>query len=178
MPRNPFKLLRLVWNNPQRLTNWRFIWNLIYFPSQWLLGLIGIMSAIGGTAMQLMGVYSADICYITTNHWFSPLEQRPMAVISVNSAEMIREAESEYPSSLRSKSAHSSKLTCLVMWKPCAITAIVFMSAVSFVGWWYQRRMRDLFAERMSLLISPSRTLTHTHTHTHKTNQKLNPNTM
>lgn len=35
-------------------------------------------------------------------------------------------------------------------WKPCAITAIVFMTVVSFVGWWYQRRMRDMFATCMS----------------------------
>jgi hypothetical protein len=39
------------------------------------------------------------------------------------------------------------------MWKPCAITAIVFMSVVSFVGWWYQRRMRDLFQDRKSAML-------------------------
>ena len=93
VPRNPFKLLRLVWNNPRRLVNWRFLWNFVYYSSQWLLGIIGITAAIGGTAMQLMGVYSADICYITTAYWFLPLEVRPAPIISVNSAEMIRESE-------------------------------------------------------------------------------------
>lgn len=93
VPRDPFKLLRLMWNNPRRLINWRFIWNFVYYSSQWLLGIIGITAAIGGTAMQLMGVYSADICYITTSYWFSPLEERPAPIISVNSADMIRESE-------------------------------------------------------------------------------------
>ncbi|KJR85215.1 uncharacterized protein SPSK_08329 [Sporothrix schenckii 1099-18] len=129
VPRNPFKLLRLVWSDPGRLVNWRFIWNAVYYTSQWLLGFIGITAAIGGTAMQLMGVYSADICYVTTAYWFAPLEERPASIISVNSALMIRESE--------------------LMWKPCAITAIVFMSVVSFVGWWYQRRMRDLFQDQV-----------------------------
>ncbi|CAK7202713.1 hypothetical protein SEUCBS139899_005440 [Sporothrix eucalyptigena] len=129
VPRNPFKLMRLVWNNPRRLANWRCLWNIVYYSSQWLLGIIGITAAIGGTAMQLVGVYSADICYITTQYWFAPLEERPQPIISVNSADMIRESE--------------------LMWKPCAITAIVFMSVVSFVGWWYQRRMRDLFQDQV-----------------------------
>lgn len=34
-------------------------------------------------------------------------------------------------------------------WKPLAIAAIVFMGVVSFVGWWYQRRTRDLFTEQV-----------------------------
>ncbi|CAK7208906.1 hypothetical protein SBRCBS47491_000256 [Sporothrix bragantina] len=129
VPRNPFKLMRLIWKNPRRLINWRCLWNIIYYSSQWLLGIIGITAAIGGTAMQLMGVYSADICYVTTQYWFAPLDKRPQPIISVNSADMIRESE--------------------LMWKPCAITAIVFMSVVSFVGWWYQRRMRDLFQDQV-----------------------------
>ncbi|CAK7232161.1 hypothetical protein SCUCBS95973_008166 [Sporothrix curviconia] len=116
VPRNPFKLMRLIWNrnNSRRLINWRCLWNIVYYSSQWLLGIIGITAAIGGTAMQLMGVYSADICYITTSYWFAPLDKRPQPIISVNSADMIRESE--------------------LMWKPCAITAIVFMSVVSFDG--------------------------------------------
>lgn len=149
VPRNPFKLLRLVWNNPGRLVNWRFLWNFVYYSSQWLLGFIGITAAIGGTAMQLMGVYSADICYITTPYWFSPLEERPAPIISVNSADMIRESEREFPVlPFFTFIVCQSPANNLVMWKPCAITAIVFMSVVSFVGWWYQRRMRDVFQDR------------------------------
>lgn len=32
-------------------------------------------------------------------------------------------------------------------WVPCAVTAITFMIVVGFMAWWYQRRMRDMFAE-------------------------------
>ncbi|OAA60971.1 hypothetical protein SPI_04995 [Niveomyces insectorum RCEF 264] len=129
VPRNPLKLLRVVRRHPRRLLNWRLLWNVAYYASQWTLGFAAIVAAIGGTLMQIVGVYSADICYITTPYWFAPLDKRPRAVISYNSAEMIRDAE--------------------IFWKPCAITAIVFMSIVSFVGWWYQRRMRDLFTDQV-----------------------------
>lgn len=82
--------------------------------------------------MQVLGVYSADICYITTEHWMDPFKPGVTAVISLNSQLMIKDART--------------------YWKPCAITAIVFMSFVSFVGWWYQRRMRDMFMDLVSKL--------------------------
>lgn len=129
-PHSPLRLLQLITQNPRRLLCWPFLWNVVYYTSQLVLGLIGIMAAIGGTLMQLLGVYSAAICYITTPYWFKALEDRPMAIISLNSQEMI------------TQSNHT--------WKPCAIAAIFFMGIVSFIGWWYQRRMRDLFTDQVS----------------------------
>ncbi|KAH8771602.1 hypothetical protein F5883DRAFT_642290 [Diaporthe sp. PMI_573] len=51
-------------------------------------------------------------------------------VISSNTKEMINDAQ--------------------IYWEPCGITAIAFMTFVSFVGWWYQRRMKDLFTTIVS----------------------------
>lgn len=73
------------------------------------------LAAVGGTIMQIVGVYSADICYITVDHWMDPFRPGITALISSNSKRMIQDAQ--------------------IYWKPCAITAIVFMSFVSFVGW-------------------------------------------
>ena len=42
----------------------------------------------------------------------------------------------------------------LEYWKWGAITAIGFMAFVSFLGWWYQRRMRLRFTERELPLLS------------------------
>lgn len=47
----------------------------------------------------------------------------------------------------------SDVLTRTEFWEPCAITAIVFMTVVSFVGWWYQRRMRDMFTRGESAAV-------------------------
>lgn len=51
-----------------------------------------------------------------------------------------------------------SVLTCgrLEYWKWGAITAISFMAFASFLGWWYQRRMRLRFAERELPLLNSS----------------------
>ncbi|EPE08002.1 cytochrome mitochondrial [Ophiostoma piceae UAMH 11346] len=116
VPRSPSKIIKRIWSDPSRLLSFGFLWNLLYYPFQYFLGLLGIMAAIGGTVMQLMGVYTADICYVTTEYWFLPYSERPMAMISTNSAEMIKSAEG---------------------------------NVVSFIGWWYQRRMRDLFAQQV-----------------------------
>lgn len=68
-------------------------------------------------------------------------------------------------------------LTCgrLEYWKWGAITAIGFMAFVSFLGWWYQRRMRLRFTERELPLLSSPTPLLQAHTcsmclETHDTN--------
>ncbi|OIW35394.1 hypothetical protein CONLIGDRAFT_56785 [Coniochaeta ligniaria NRRL 30616] len=119
------RTFRHVWSKTRQQpvrAFWCFVW---YFLTT-VFGLSAIFTALGGTLMQLMGVYSAGLCYVTVENWTRPYDKRPMPVISSNSRDMIMYAS--------------------VYWKPCAITAIVFMTVVSFVGWWYQRRMRDMFA--------------------------------
>ena len=109
VPRSPTRIAKQIWSDPRRLLSFGFLWNLLYYPFQYFLGLVGIVAAIGGTAMQLMGVYSADICYITTEYWFLPYAQRPMAMISTNSAEMIKSAEGR---SSRCRSIKSTRTNC------------------------------------------------------------------
>ncbi|EFW99500.1 hypothetical protein CMQ_7868 [Grosmannia clavigera kw1407] len=122
---NPIKLMRILWSKGRGLLCWQFLWNCLYYLGQWLLGGFGVLAAIGGTLMQLMGVYSADVCRVTTPNWSKNDIHRADVLLSQNTAKMIRLSRST--------------------WIPFASTAIGFMSAVSFVGWLYQRRMRNVF---------------------------------
>lgn len=108
----------------------RSIWCCIWYISYIIFGIIATFAALGGTVMQLMGVYSAGICQITVDKWLHLHEPGVTTMISVNTKVMIQDAQT--------------------YWKPCAITAISFMTFVSFVGWWYQRRMKDIFTDLVS----------------------------
>ncbi|CAG8954330.1 hypothetical protein HYFRA_00005953 [Hymenoscyphus fraxineus] len=110
------------------------LWALIWFNLAMLFGLGGVMSTIGGTMMQLMGVYTSSKCSINASWWTRPHEHI-IVTISKNSALEIFDAQK--------------------YWIPCAITAILFLGLVSFCGWWYQRRLRGLFRNLVSELGSP-----------------------
>ncbi|CAG8981902.1 hypothetical protein HYALB_00013862 [Hymenoscyphus albidus] len=110
------------------------LWALIWFNLAMLFGLGGVMSTIGGTMMQLMGVYTSSKCSINASWWTRPHEHI-IVTISKNSELEIRDAKK--------------------YWIPCAITAILFLGLVSFCGWWYQRRLRGLFRNLVSELGSP-----------------------
>lgn len=131
-PTQPRSLPGRIWKGvrTQELRDMRFVWWCIWYFFYILFGVLATFTAIGGTLMQVLGVYSADICGVTTDHWIDPFRPGVTAMISMNSTLMIRDAQT--------------------YWKPCAITAIAFMSFVSFVGWWYQRRLRDLFMDLVS----------------------------
>ncbi|KXH44389.1 hypothetical protein CSIM01_13284 [Colletotrichum simmondsii] len=95
-------------------------------------GFCYVFVSLGGTLMQIMGVYRTNMCFINAHHWLKPKERRPPVVLSVNSREMIKSATT--------------------YWEPVAIAAIAFMAVVSFIGWWYQRRMRDVFGELVKVI--------------------------
>ncbi|ROV97960.1 hypothetical protein VSDG_04879 [Cytospora chrysosperma] len=127
-PRTP----RAVWRalRSEAFRDVRSVWCCLWYALYVFFGTIATLSALGGTLMQLLGVYTADICYLTVDKWMHPYEPGITAMISSNSRVMIRDAQT--------------------YWKPCAITAIAFMTFVSFVGWWYQRRMKDVFTTLVS----------------------------
>lgn len=127
-PRTPRAVLKGVMT--KRCLSIRSWWCGIWYTSYVFFGIVATFASLGGTVMQLLGVYSADICQLTVDKWPHPYRHGVTAMISQNSAVMIRDAET--------------------YWKPCAISAIAFMTFVSFVGWWYQRRMKDLFTNLVS----------------------------
>ncbi|KAF6845311.1 hypothetical protein CMUS01_00256 [Colletotrichum musicola] len=113
----------------------RTFWCLLYYSLQTVFGLGAVFASLGGTLMQIMGVYRTNMCYTNAQYWRKPYSERPPVVLSVNSREMIQSA--------------------IDYWEPAAITAIVFMAVVSFVGWWYQRRMRDVFGQLVKKIDEP-----------------------
>lgn len=80
--------------------------------------------------MQLLGVYSGGICNVNIEYWLDPSQPAATVMLSSNSKQMIDDAQR--------------------YWEPLAIAAILFMGMVSFVGWWYQRRTRDLFTDQVA----------------------------
>ncbi|KAL2148527.1 hypothetical protein VTH82DRAFT_2081 [Thermothelomyces myriococcoides] len=97
----------------RKLWTLRVIWCGTYYFLVTVLGFAAIFSSIGGTLMQIIGVYRNALCYINTQYWLAPADQKPMAVLSTNSEEMIRNAINH--------------------WTPIAITAIVFMTCGSTI---------------------------------------------
>jgi hypothetical protein len=96
----------------------------------WLLVAIGfaaaVFSSIGGTMMQILGVYRNCLCQINVNTWLHGRKETTLQ-LSTNSAEDIQQA-SRY-------------------WIPMGGAASAFLGLVAYVAWWYQRRLRFRFTE-------------------------------
>ncbi|PMD24900.1 hypothetical protein NA56DRAFT_461360 [Hyaloscypha hepaticicola] len=99
-------------------------WAVLWYSLATVFGLRGVFTAIGGTMMQLMGVSRSGKCDINAQWWTKPNSNVPV-ILSTNYA-----LEIEYANKY---------------WKSCGITATIFLGAVAFCGWWYQRRLRDVF---------------------------------
>ena len=110
-------------------------WAIVWYNLATIFGLGGVITSIGGTTMQLMGVYSSDKCDINAQWWTRRHGDVPV-IISSNYAQEIKDAST--------------------YWKACAVTATLFLGVVSFCGWWYQRRLRGLFRELVSNIGNPA----------------------
>lgn len=130
-PKEP-KGPRTIWRRMKSrdFRNIRSVWTCLWYSLYIFFGVIAGLAALGGTLMQLLGVYTANICQVSAYDWLDPYRPDVTAMLSVNTKEMIDDAQ--------------------IYWEPCGITAIAFMTFVSFVGWWYQRRMKDLFTNLVS----------------------------
>jgi len=73
--------------------------------------------------MQIMGVYRNCLCSIPISYWRRSRFDTTFQ-ISTNSAEDIK---------------------ARTRWKGTGVSAVVFLGFISYVGWWYQRRLRYKF---------------------------------
>jgi hypothetical protein len=112
----------------------RTAWAVIWYSLATLFGLGGVFTSIGGTTMQLMGVYRSGKCDISAGWWTKP-NGNVGVIISTNYALEIEDANK--------------------YWKSCGVTATVFLGAVCFCGWWYQRRLRGLFRQLVNDIGDP-----------------------
>lgn len=111
--------------------NLKSLWTILWYNLAAIFGLGGVITSIGGTMMQLMGVYGGPKCSINAQYWTKPHAEVPV-ILSNNYALEIADAKK--------------------YWVPSAITAILFLALVTFCGWWYQRRLRGLFRNLVSEL--------------------------
>ncbi|KAH8198454.1 hypothetical protein TruAng_007386 [Truncatella angustata] len=88
-PRMPWLILK-----SKRVWTARMLWCVIYHFFAVIFGIGAVFSVLGGTTMQLMGVYSANICSVQARYWLSPHESRPGVVASKNTAAAIEAARS------------------------------------------------------------------------------------
>ena len=49
-------------------------------------------------------------------------------------------------------------------WQTAGYTALIFMAAVTYFGWWCQRYLREKFSERVESLVAEDCAPNHTHT--------------
>ena len=97
-----------------------FVWRVCVIA----ITLCAVFTGIGGTMMQIIGVYRNCLCDIPITVWHRRFENQ-LIVISTNSKDDIDRAKT--------------------YWKGTGITAVVFLTIVSYIGWWYQKRMRCEF---------------------------------
>lgn len=95
--RNRLKLFWAYIKDPVSVRHkyWFLVWYLLYYSLQFTFGLCAVFVSLGGTLMQIMGVYRTNMCFINAHHWLEPKERRPPVVLSVNSREMIKSATSK-----------------------------------------------------------------------------------
>jgi len=93
-----------------------------------------LIAAIGGTTMQIVGVYRNCICYAGANNWWNINKINP----AVNLASDTQDAR------------NSS-----VYWIWMGSTATVFMAVNCYIGWWYQRLIRHRFTDAVKAMYMP-----------------------
>lgn len=80
--------------------------------------------AVGGTFLQILGVFRNCRCKIPISHWW---DHNALVLVSSNSRVQIERAETT--------------------WLPAGAAATSFLCVISFVGWWYQRHLRFQFIQ-------------------------------
>ena len=119
VPETP--VTRSLWARNPRSANWRaYLW----YPQTLIACSISIFTGIGGTLMQIIGVFRNCLCAIPVSSWGRSRFDTEF-VISTNSAEAIRQAST--------------------FWKVTGAIAITFLGIMSLVGWWSQKRLRYQF---------------------------------
>lgn len=93
--------------------------------------LFSALCCIGGTVMQVVGVFRNCFCYVITDKWLS------LDLAYVNLASDTADARNSTQN-----------------WVTMGITATVFMVFTAYLGWWYQSYVRRGFLDAVNKLYS------------------------
>jgi hypothetical protein len=88
-----------------------------------------IFTAIGGTIMQLLGVYSNCLCALPAKYWSIRNTDSVNAYVNLGSN-----------SKADTSAAHH-------WWMAMGSVATGFLCAATYFGWWYQQRLRGVFRD-------------------------------
>ncbi|KAH0541551.1 hypothetical protein FGG08_003963 [Glutinoglossum americanum] len=119
--------LMLLWiwkfNSRSKKPSWRYLWNALTI----LGGLGAVFTAIGGTMMQIMGVYRNCYCDLPIQYWGNERDPGAWVTLSTNTKLDIEKAAT--------------------YWKGSGGGAIAFLGLICYSGWWYQRRLKGVFGD-------------------------------
>ncbi|KPI36731.1 uncharacterized protein AB675_10034 [Cyphellophora attinorum] len=108
--------------------------SIVLLPARWIIIFLSVFTVVGGTIMQVSGIYTNCFCYINSPYWFR-LDQSP-GVNVASDTQGQRDASQG--------------------WLILGIVATVFMIFTSYVAWLYQSSMRIKFREEArKLALSP-----------------------
>ncbi|KAI1478862.1 hypothetical protein K445DRAFT_23961 [Daldinia sp. EC12] len=99
---------------------------------QVFVGFFAIFAAVGGTTMQLVGVYRSCACKVPVRYWPRLSDPNAYIVLSDNTAEDIEAAQR--------------------WWTVTGSTAVVVVGIVCALAWWHQRRLRKRFRDEADKL--------------------------
>jgi len=131
-PHVPVRRNPLIANDHSRKHSSTAWYPWVWYPLVVIDVLCATFTAIGGTMLQIIGVYRNCLCNIPITVWHRPYDDDVSFVISSNSAEDIHWAQT--------------------IWTGTGVTAVVFLGFVSFVGWWYQMRLRYEFKKIIMMI--------------------------
>ncbi|KAI1086394.1 hypothetical protein F5B19DRAFT_479425 [Rostrohypoxylon terebratum] len=99
---------------------------------QVFVGFFSIFAAVGGTSMQLLGVYRSCACKVPVRYWPRLNDPDAFIVLSDNTAEDIEAARR--------------------WWMVTGSTAVGIIGSVCALAWWHQRRLRKVFRDEADKL--------------------------
>lgn len=88
-----------------------------------------IFAAIGGTIMQLLGVYNNCLCALPMKDWSIRYSNDPRVFVPL---------WGQKPADVRAAQK---------WWMAMGSTATGFLCVATYFGWWYQRRLRGIFRD-------------------------------
>jgi hypothetical protein len=112
---------------------------------------LSLLTSIGGTLMQIIGIFRNCFCYFNAQYWLNP---HSSPGIHVSSDTSDRRLSSHY-------------------WVVMSSVSTGFMALIGYIGWWYQRKIRQDFIEQVETLEVEERDAPNDH---HARN--FNPSTM
>ena len=110
------------------VTGWRFYTISMSF---WI---GSFLAGVGGTAMQLLGVFRSCLCGVGVKYWYNISKINPLINLATDTA---------------------GARNASVSWIWMGSTASVFMALTCYIGWWYQKLIRRRFTDAVKDLYIP-----------------------